>query len=126
MKRCNKYQRLVGRGIIYDRKDINKLCKFVSEKLDHFITKAMVFHILRSMKHDVVTEFEVVGLGQGDVYDLTTDVQYEIDNSHRPKERNINYVKYARSGVDIIVIDCDKLPADIDERYNALKGWVVG
>ena len=39
----------------------------------------LVFYIIRKMNHQAVTEFEVLDCGYGDVLDLDTMTDYEIE-----------------------------------------------
>ena len=112
------------RGIIYLPQEVNSLKMFANEALDHWITKALVFRLLRKMKHDVVTEFEITGMGIGDVFDLTTSVQYEIETNSQPKHIKNKAEQYIRIGVEVIVIPLKNLPIDIKEREKTLKEYV--
>ena len=51
------------KAILLDESDINKLGHHLNEKLNHFSTKAILFMILRDLKHDVFSEVEIVGVG---------------------------------------------------------------
>jgi hypothetical protein len=113
------------RGILYLPEHVNALKMHPNETLDHWITKAIVFRLLRKMKHDVVTEFEITGMGVGDVLDLTNSIQYEIETTSYQKFITDRAKQYARIGVDVIVIPLKKLPKNIKEREKALKEWVL-
>ena len=112
------------RGILYLNEHINTLKMYPSESLDHWITKALVFKLLRKLKHDVVTEFEITGMGIGDVFDLTTSVQYEIETVSHPKSVKRKAEQYTRVGVEVIVIPIARLPKDNREREKALKEYI--
>ena len=112
------------RGILYLNEEVNSLKMFANETLDHWITKALVFRLLRKMKHDVVTEFEITGMGVGDIFDLTSSVQYEIETISHPKHIKDRAKQYQRIGIDVIVIPIKKLPEDIKEREKALKEYI--
>jgi hypothetical protein len=103
---------------------VNTLKMHSNETLDHWITKALVFRLLRKMKHDVVTEFEITGMGVGDLLDLTTSVQYEIETVSYPKYIRDRAKQYERIGVEVIVIPIGKLPDDIKEREKALREYI--
>lgn len=113
------------RGIIYLPEHVNTLMLHPNETLDHWITKALVFRLLRKLKHDVVSEFEITGMGIGDILDLTTSVQYEIETNSQPKHIRNKAEQYIRIGVEVIVIPLKKLPKDIKEREKELKRWVI-
>ena len=53
------------KAILYDHNDLNKLVIAGVEKLNHFISKAIMFYILSELDHDVVTECNIVGVGKG-------------------------------------------------------------
>ena len=112
------------RGILYLPEHVNTLKMHTKETIDHWITKALVFRMLRNIKHNVVTEFEITGMGVGDIFDLTASIQYEIETTSYPKYIRDRAKKYIRIGVDVIVIPIGKLPEDIKEREKALKEYV--
>ena len=112
------------RGIDYDPKTVNQLRMFTKESLEHWTTKSMVFHILRKMNHTVLSEFTIPGVGQGDILDLTTNVQYEIEtvNNRNYHARRVEH--YKRAGVDVVVIPTKGLPQDIKQRYKAIQVYI--
>ena len=112
------------RGMIYQTHDINKLKMHTLESLDHWITKALLFRMLRKMKHDVISEFEITGMGVGDIFDLTTGVQYEVERVSYSKFLERRKGDYERVGVEVIVIPLAGLPADLKEREKVLGEWV--
>ena len=79
MNRIKDKREYKQRGILYLPEHVNTLKMHTKETADHWVTKALVFRLLRNMKHDVVTEFEITGMGVGDMFDLTTSTQYEIE-----------------------------------------------
>jgi hypothetical protein len=111
--------------LIYDHRDINKLIQFPGETLKHFLAKAILFHRLREFKHDVVTEFEITGCGVGDILDLTANVQYEIESHPKRNIRNRKLELYKRTGCEIIIVDCSKLPTDLNEVAEYLEKFIV-
>jgi len=113
------------RGILYLPEHVNTLKMHVNETLDHWLTKAIVFRLLRRMKHDVVSEFEITGMGVGDILDLTNSIQYEIETTSYPKYIHDRAKQYIRLGVDLIVIPLKKLPKNIKDREKALEDWVI-
>ena len=86
----------------------NHLTKFSNESYKHFMAKACVFYLLRSLKHDVATEWRT-GNGYVDVVDKTTMTFYEIELAVSPKYRSRKYEQYRTSGYEIIIIDDSKL-----------------
>jgi len=112
------------RGIIYLPEHINALRMHSTESLDHWLTKAMIFRLLRKMKHDIVTEFEITGMGVGDLFDMTASVQYEIETTSYSRFIEMRMQDYERDGVEVIVIPLAKLPADPKQREKELGEWV--
>ena len=112
------------RGIIYLPEHINALRMHSTESLDHWLTKAMIFRLLRKMKHDIVTEFEITGMGVGDLFDMTASVQYEIETTSYSRFIEMRRRDYERDGVEVIVIPLAKLPADPKQREKELGEWV--
>ena len=124
MKKIIDHRGYKQRGILYMPQDLNRLKTFNTEALDHWIAKALLFRILRKMNHDVVTEFEITGMGVGDIFDLTKSVQYEVETVSNPKSLQDRAKQYIRIGIEVIVIPLAKLPEDIGEREKALREWV--
>jgi hypothetical protein len=124
MKKIIDHRGYKQRGILYMPQDLNRLKTFNTEALDHWIAKALLFRILRKMNHDVVTEFEITGMGVGDIFDLTKSVQYEVETVSNPKSLKDRAKQYIRMGIEVIVIPLAKLPEDIGEREKALREWV--
>ena len=113
------------KAILYDRNDLNKLVIAGTEKLDHFITKSIMFYILSELDHDIVTECTIIGIGRIDLYDITTRTIYEFETSHSPKYRKEANEKYIQTGVEVIVIDINELPDDIFQRYLKLREYII-
>ena len=113
------------KAILYERSDINKLVHHHKEKLNHFSAKAIMFMILRDMKHDVISEVEIVGVGISDLIDLTTNVIYEFETTGcRSVQQRVNDI-YKQTGIEVIVIDVKSLSDDIFQRYLKLKEFVI-
>ena len=113
------------KAILFDRSDINKLVHHLKEKLNHFSAKAIMFMILRDLKHDVVSEAEIVGVGVCDLFDISTKVIYEFETTGcKKRQRRVNEI-YKQTGIEIIVIDVRKLPDDIFQRYLKLKEYII-
>ena len=121
------YNLLRSKGVHFDRLNLNRLVKYPTENRVHFAVKSQVFYILRTMGHDVLTEFEIVGFGIGDILDLSTKVtcQYEIETTLKSAKHQKTIQKYARKGLDIIIVFTPKLPSDEYERYKYLKDVVI-
>ena len=113
------------KAILFEQSDINKLVHHLNEKLNHFSAKAILFMILRDLKHDVLSEVEIVGVGVCDLFDKSVNVIYEIETSHSPKYRREANEIYKQTGVEVIVIYVKDLPDDIFQRYMKLKEYVI-
>jgi hypothetical protein len=113
------------KAILYNREDLNKLVIAGAEKLNHYITKSIMFYILSEFNHNIVTECQIVGVGRVDLYDITTQTIYEFETSNSPKYRKEANEIYKQTGVEVIVVDINLLPDDIFQRYLKMKEFVV-
>jgi hypothetical protein len=113
------------KAILFNKNDLNKLVIAGNEKLNHFISKAIMFYVLSELNHDIVTECNIVGVGRLDLYDITTRTDYEFETSGcRSVQQRVNDI-YKQTGVEIIVIDVKELPDDIFQRYLKLKEYMI-
>ena len=121
------YNLLRSKGVSFNRLNINSLFKYPTENRVHFAVKSQIFYILRTMGHDVLTEFEITGFGIGDILDLSTKItcQYEIETTLKSAKHQKTIQKYARKGLDIIIVFTPKLPNDEYERYKYLKDVII-
>ena len=103
---------------------LNHLTKFSNESYRHFVVKSILFYLLREIKHDVATEWRVPN-GYIDICDKTTHVLYEIELHVSPKFRSRKLEQYDISGYEIIIVDCSKLPDDIDGIRKFLSEYVL-
>ena len=125
MKRIKDYKQYQIRGVVYEQSDINKLAMFPGESLQHYVVKSVLVWKLRHLKHDILTEAEIPGCGVADLLDLNTSTQYEIEFSHSKGVRNSKIAQYQRAGVEIIIVDCHKIPTDMMELMKFLDDWIV-
>ena len=115
---------LSKKAIIYDNNDIGKLSICTNETLRHYIAKSMLVYHLKRLKHRVVTEARIEGIGFLDVYDIDTNVIYEIEteksiaNSRKAKE------KYQQTGVDIVIIQIKDWTDSIGWLSDYIKMWI--
>ena len=100
------------------------LTKLSSETFRHFMAKSCLFYILRKLRHDVSSEWRVPA-GYVDLCDQTTRTLYEIEFHHSPKARSRKINLYRMTGYEVIVIDCSKLPTDIDRMREYLDQYVI-
>jgi hypothetical protein len=113
------------KAVLFEKSDINKLVHHLKEKLNHFSAKAIMFMILRDLKHDVISEVEIVGVGVCDLFDRSVNVIYEFETTAcKKKQRRVNEI-YNQTGVEVIVIDVKDLPDDIFQRYLKLKEFII-
>ena len=113
------------KAILYDRNDLNKLVIAGTEKLNHFITKSIMFYILSELDHDLVTECNIVGVGRIDLYDISTKTIYEFESSSSINKRRKENEIYAQTGVEVIIINLKELPDDIFQRYLKLREYII-
>jgi len=113
------------KAILYDRNDLNKLVIDGTEKLNHFIAKAIMYYVLSELDHDITTECTLVGVGRLDLFDITTNTVYEFETTGcKSVQRRVNEI-YLQTGVEVIVIDVKELPDDIFQRYIKLREYVI-
>ena len=113
------------KAILYEESDVNKLVHDHKEKLNHFSAKALLYFILRDLKHDVVSEVQIVGVGFGDLFDISAKVLYEFETTGSKKvQRRVNEI-YKNASIEVIVIDVKDLPDDIFQRYLKLCEYIV-
>jgi len=113
------------KAILFDRNDLNKLVIAGREKLNHFITKSIMYYILSELNHDLVTESTIVGVGRLDLFDISTQTIYEFESSSSINKRRKENEIYAQTGVEVIIINIKELPDDIFQRYMKLKEYVI-
>ena len=77
------------------------------------------------IKHDVVSEVEIVDVGFSDLFVITANVLYEFETTgSKNKQKRVNEI-YKQTNMEIIVIDVKELPDDLYQRYLKLKEYVV-
>ena len=113
------------KAILFDRSDLNKLVIAGVEKLNHFISKAIMFYALSELDHNIVSECQIVGVGRLDLYDITTRTIYEFESSSSINKRRRENEIYKQTGVEIIIINIKELPDDIFQRYLKLREYII-
>jgi len=106
--------------------DINSNCLYPhsrGESLKHWITKAIIFKILRERKRTVGTEVEV-GNGIADVFDEDNKIIYEIEKSFSKVRRQEKMRNFYEAN-DVFFIDLGKVPDRINEAKKYLDEIVV-
>jgi len=76
------------------------------------------------MKHEIATEWKVPN-GYVDICDKSTMTFYGIEFSVSLKFRSRKIEQYNVPGFEIIIIDCSKMPNDIDEIRKFLEEFVI-
>jgi hypothetical protein len=102
----------------------NHLTKFSNESYKHFMAKACLFWLLRNLKHDVATEWKVPN-GYVDICDKTTRTLYEIEFHSSRKFRSRKLEKYWITGFELIIVDCSKMPNNINEIRKYLENFII-
>ncbi|MFA5771656.1 MAG: hypothetical protein WC974_02885 [Thermoplasmata archaeon] len=102
----------------------NHLTKYSSESYRHFMAKSCLFYLLRKMGHDLRTEWKVPN-GYVDIVDMTTRVMYELEFHVAPSVRNRKIEQYRQPGFEIIIINCSRLPDDINAMMEYVERYVV-
>ena len=102
----------------------NHLTKFSNEPYKHFMAKACLFWLLRNLKHDIATEWRISN-SYIDLCDKTTHTLYEIEINKSPKLRSLKRNLYQMTGYEAIIIDCSKMPSNIDEIQRDLEQYIV-
>ena len=102
----------------------NHLTKLSNESLKHFIIKSALFWLLRSMGHDVASEWRVAN-GYIDICDKSTGTLYELDVNSTTKTKLRKRERYKVSGYDIIFIDCSKMELELAGIQKYLERFIV-
>ena len=112
------------KAILFDEADIGKLIVRGNETLRHFLAKAILLFHLKKMKHKVACEVEISGIGVMDVFDLTTNVDYEVETERYLKKTMRNKDKYYQAGVDLVVIQIYSWNDDMVWLSDFIKHWI--
>ena len=83
-----------------------------------------MFWLLRSMKHEVASEWKLPN-GYADLCDKTTRTLYEIELHCSPKYRSRKLAQYRVPGYEIIIVDCSKMPEDIEGMRKYLETFIL-
>ena len=102
----------------------NHLTKLSNETYKHFMAKACLFYLLRRLKHDVSSEWRTPR-GYVDLCDKTTQTFYEIEFHPSPKFRSRKIDLYRVTGYEVIVIDCSRIPPDIEGMKMYLEEYII-
>lgn len=113
------------KAIMYDTNDIGKLRICSNESILHFMAKSILVYQLLRLKHRVVCEAEIAGgIGAIDVFDIDTNVMYELEteksiaNSRKAKE------KYKQAGVDLVIIQIRNWTDSMSWLTDYIRHWI--
>lgn len=119
-----EHETLNRKAIVINWNDVNKLLPSTDEKLKHYVAKAVLAHALIDMKHRIVTEVCLDGIGRLDLYDIDTKTVYEIESKQYLAESERLKAKYRTAGVDIVIISIHGLSGDIMAMQTYLKSFI--
>jgi len=102
----------------------NHLTKLSNETYKHFMVKSCLFFLLRKMKHDVSSEWRTPN-GYVDLCDKTTRTFYEIEFHSSRKYRSRKFDLYRLTGYEVIVIDCSRIPPDLEGMKEYLDQYII-
>ena len=103
----------------------NKNCLFGSsgkESMKHFVTKAIIFKILRDRGRDAATEVETKS-AIVDVLDIDNRIAYEVENGF-DEEDIIGLISHSELR-DIFLIDIKEIPDSIYDAEEFLKQIII-
>ena len=117
-------EQLNKKAIVYNESDIGKMKISTNESLRHFLAKSiLVFHLLR-LGHRVVSEARIEGVGIMDVFDITTSVDYEIENERSLANINRAKEKYRQAGIELVIIQIRNWNDSISWLDDYIKHWI--
>ena len=76
------------------------------------------------MKHEVATEW-LIGNGYADICDKTTRTLYEIKSQVSAKHFAEKREQYNITGYEVIIVNCSKLPLNINEMTRFLEHYII-
>jgi len=88
------------------------------------MAKACLFYLLRKMKHDVSSEWRTPN-GYVDLCDKTTRTFYEIEFHCSRKYRSRKIDLYRVTGYEVIVIDCSRMPPNMEGMKMYLEQYII-
>jgi len=112
------------KAIMFDVDDIGKLRIRGSESLRHFLAKSILMYYLLRLKHRVVCEVEIAGCAVIDVFDIDTNVMYELETERSIANIMRNKEKYHQAGVDLVIIQLPRHTTDIGEMADYVKRFI--
>jgi hypothetical protein len=126
----HKFSQNIAEKVLYEKgfvlNERNKNCLFPHNKketLKHWITKAIIFQILRNKGRNVGTEVEV-GNGIVDVFDSDNRIAYEIENNFS-KSKIQKKIHNLTGTKDVFFINLNRIPNEINVAKKYLERIVV-
>ena len=112
------------KAINFDSRDIGKLRIYGCETLRHFMAKSILMYELLKMNHRVVCEAELCGVGRMDVFDLDTNVNYELESEPSISASIKKKDKYRQAGVDLVIIQIRDWNDSMGYLAEYIKQWI--
>ena len=112
------------KAILFNWDEIGMLRKHPTEKLNHYLAKAIVMYELTKMKHRVVSEPEMAGVAKPDIFDFDTSTIYEVENQRSMANSLHNKAKYDSMGVDVVIIPIGKCGTDLEELREHIMQYL--
>ncbi len=112
------------KAILFNWDEIGMLRKHSSEKLKHYLAKAIVMYELTKMKHRVVSEPEMAGVAKPDIFDFDTNTIYELENEPTMSVSQRRKAKYDSMGVDVVIVPIGKASDDIGELREHIIAYL--
>ena len=112
------------KAINFDSRDIGKLKICSNETIRHYLAKSVLCYELIRLKHRVICEAKVEGVGVMDVYDLETSVDYEIESEPSMKAAIRYNSKYKQAGIDVVIIQIRDWNDSIGWLQEYIKMWI--
>ena len=115
---------LYKKAIVFNTDDIGKLTICSNETLRHYLAKSILVYQLRRLNHRVVCEAEIAGIGQLDVLDIDTNVNYEIETEKSIANINRKKEKYLQAGIDLVIIQINNWEDSIGWLADYIRMWI--
>jgi hypothetical protein len=112
--------------MLYHNENLNKLIIAEKENLNHFSCKALMFYLLSELNHDLICDYNIIEIGNFDLYDLSTRTVYQFQDPHNPinELQQIKNDILLKNDVEVIIIHLEDLPDNIFQRYLKLKEYI--
>ena len=112
------------KAIVFDAKDIGKLKICSNETIRHYLAKSVLCYELLRLKHRVVCETKIEGVGSMDVFDIDTSVDYEIESEKSIANIERSKEKYRQAGVELVIIQIRDWNDSIGWLQEYIRHWI--